>query len=139
MNVGDPKYKKPIARGKGTERQLEEKRILARAAARRKRLADLRNPGPKPKKKSKLTEIVKGKKTYLYKQKQLEAKLAVRKPGRFASAEKRPGKRTSDIIKQLEKAGLTKNEIYRLQGLKPRQLPQPLNKKPKPRQLPSKD
>lgn len=127
-----------------TEKERERKQILARAAARRKRLADLRNPGSKPKpkrakRKSRLTEIVKGKKTYLGRQATLEKRLAVRKPGRFASVEKRPGKRTSDIIKQLEKAGLTKNEIYRLQGLKPRQLPQPLNKKPKPRQLPAKD
>ena len=62
------------------ERALGRKKILRKAHARAARLAAIRDV--KPKKKSKIAELIGGKKTYLYRQKEIEAKVAKRKPGR---------------------------------------------------------
>lgn len=79
------------------EQELGQRRILRRAHKRAARRAALRDA--RPKRKSKITELIRGKKTYLYKQKEIEAKVAARKPSRAKDifAEERRAKRKKEI------------------------------------------
>ena len=74
MGVRQQQYAKEL------ERQLGRKKILQKAHKRAARRAEIRDA--KPKRKSKIAELIGGKKTYLYRQKEIEAKVAKRKPGR---------------------------------------------------------
>lgn len=132
-----------------TEQDRNRRLIMRKIAKREARREALRDVIPRPKRKSQLAEVIGGKRTYLHRQKEIEAKVAVRKPARFAEyaeiekrlgrqrilrrARKRterraalrdakPTRRTASIEKFLKHSGLTKKEIARLRDKK-RQMP----------------
>lgn len=60
-------------------KKLGRKRISRKIHKRAARRAAIRDVKPRAKRKSKIAEIIGGKKTYLYRQKQIEAKVVARK------------------------------------------------------------
>lgn len=94
------------------EKQLGRNKILRKAHKRAARQAELRDAKPRPKRKSKIAELIGGKKTYLYRQKEIEAKITKRKPTKFRTT------RTKAVEAALRHGGLTEKEVARMRGKK---------------------